>query len=392
MPSTTTPDQRKSDRGTVIAAGLKNVTAWSGRFIIVVAALALALWLVAQAWVAVLPIIMAVLVATVMWPAVRWLRRHRWKPALAAITVLLLFFALGVGVLALIAPAIASQSSEIADQAGRGMQQLQSWAAGPPLNLDSSTVNNGLEQAQSWLSDQSEEIAAGAFSAAASAGSVVVTTVLIVVLVFFFLKDGPRFLPLVRRVAGRRAGEHLTEALTRVWKTVSGFIRTQAMIGLIDALPIGLGLWLLGVPLAFTLTVLTFFAAFIPVVGAIAAGGLAVVIALVSNGLTTGIIVLLIVLAVQQIESNVLQPVLQSKSMDLHPGIVLLAVASGGTLFGIVGAFLAVPIAASVMSLLRYLNEQVDLRSGRNDAEDVDPSTPEGAAAAERNQGAAAED
>lgn len=377
--SRTSPDQHRPDRGTVIVAGLKGMSTWSLRFIIVTAALALALWLLAQAWVAVLPIIMAVLVTTVMWPAAHWLRRHKWNDGLAAITVLLLSFALFVGVLALLVPSIVSQSSDFADETTRGIKHLQSWAAGPPLNLDSSTLSNGLEQAQSWLSDQSEAIASGVFSTAASAGSGVVTTALIVVLVFFFLKDGSRFLPMVRRVSGPRVGAHLTDALTRVWKTVSGFIRTQALIGLIDAVPIGLGLWLLNVPLAFTLTVLTFFAAFIPVVGALVAGGLAILIALVSNGLTTAIIVLVIVLAVQQIESNVLQPVLQSKSMDLHPGIVLLSVAAGGTIFGIVGAFLAVPIAASVMTVLRYMNEQIDLKTESRDTAGGEPSAVLGA-------------
>ncbi len=382
---TPTAEQRKSDRGTVIAAGLKGMTAWSARFIIVVLALGLALWLLAQAWVAVFPIIMAVLVSTVMWPAVRWLRKHNWNDAVAALTVLLLSFAAFLGVLALLVPSIISQSSELADETTRGIKQLQTWAAGPPLNLDNGTLSNGLDQAKSWLGEQSEAIASGALSTVASLGSALVTTALVIVLVFFFLKDGSRFLPMVRRVTGPRVGGHLTDVLTRVWKTVSGFIRTQAAIGVIDAVPIGLGLWLLNVPLAFTLTVLTFFAAFIPVIGALVAGGLAILIALLSHGLTTAIIVLVIVLAVQQIESNVLQPLLQSKSMDLHPGIVLLAVAAGGTVFGIVGAFLAVPIAASVVTVLRYTNERIDLRL-HDGADDIDddsaPDVPEDVAQA----------
>lgn len=383
--SSTTPDQHKPDRGTVLADGFKGMAAWSVRFIVVIAALALALWLLAQAWVAVFPIIMAVLVTTVMWPAVRWLRKHKWNDGLAAITVLVFSFVAFLGVLALLVPSIVSQSSELADEATGGVKQLQSWVEGPPLNLDSGTLGDGLEQAKSWLADQSDAIASGALSTAASAGSGLVTLALIVVLVFFFLKDGSRFLPMLRRVSGPRVGDHLTDALTRVWHTVSGFIRTQAAIGLIDAAPIGLGLWLLNVPLAFTLTVLTFFAAFIPVIGALVAGGLAIVIALLSNGPTTAIIVLVIVLAVQQVESNVLQPLLQSKSMDLHPGIVLLAVAAGGTIFGIVGAFLAVPIAASVMTLLRYVNEQIDLKSGLGDTESDAAPTSEDSAVAESN-------
>ncbi|MGK2855162.1 MAG: AI-2E family transporter, partial [Microbacteriaceae bacterium] len=337
-----------------------------------------------QWWVAVFPISMAILVSWGMWPLSQWLRRHGWKDGLAAITVLLIFFAFFAGVVAVIAPSVISQSAEIGQRASVGLAQLQQWSSGLPINLDSASVDDALDQARGWLSDRSGEIASGVFSTAASVGSGLVTTVLVLVLVFFFLKDGERFLPLVRRVCGRRAGQHLTEVLTRVWNTVSGFIRTQAVIGLIDAIPIGVGLLVLGVPLAFTLTVLTFFAAFIPVVGAMVVGGLAVLVALVSNGLTTAIIVLGIVLAVQQIEGNVLQPILQSKSMELHPGVVLLSVAAGGILFGIAGAFLAVPIAASVVVVLRYISEQVDLRTADIAAADLPVATPEGAVAAEQ--------
>lgn len=374
------------DRGQVLAAGAKGLSAWSARCIIVVAAAALALWLLAQAWVAVFPIIMAILVTTVMWPPAAWLRKHGWKDGLAAITVLLVFFLLFAGLVALIVPSLISQTSQIVAQVSDGVGRLQQWITSPPIDLDNDAVDEGLNQAREWLSRRSGQIASGVFSTVATLGSGLLTTVLVLVLVFFFLKDGAGFLPLVRKAAGRRAGQHLSEASTRMWNTVSGFIRTQAVIGLIDAVPIGAGLWLLGVPLAFSLTVLTFFAAFIPVVGAVVAGALAVLVASVSNGLSTGITVLVIVLAVQQIESNVLQPILQSKSMDLHPAIVLIAVTAGGVLFGIVGAFLAVPVAASVVVVLRYLSEQVDLRAGDIDADDLPLVTPEGAIAAERAQ------
>lgn len=144
-----------------------------------------------------------------------------------------------------------------------------------------------------------------------------------------------------------------------MWATLGGFIRTQALVSLIDAVLIGIGLVILGVPLAYALAILTFIGGFVPIVGAFVAGGLAVLIALVANGPVNALIVLAIIVAVQQLEGNVLQPWLQAKSMKLHAVIVLLAVTLGASTFGVVGAFLAVPVAAAVAVILRYYDEQV---------------------------------
>jgi predicted PurR-regulated permease PerM len=217
----------------------------------------------------------------------------------------------------------------------------------------------------------------------------VVTAVLVLVLTFLFIKDGPAFLPWLRRETGPNIGGHLTEVFSRSWKTLGDFIRVQALVSFVDAFFIGLGLVLLGVPLAAALAVLTFFAGFIPIVGALAAGTLAVLVALVSNGPTTALIVLAIIIVVQQVESNLLQPMLQGRSLNLHAAVVLLAVTAGGTLFGIIGAFLAVPLAAVTAAVLRYMSEQISLRTGEVHADDLQITTPEGTAAAQRGERAA---
>jgi predicted PurR-regulated permease PerM len=211
----------------------------------------------------------------------------------------------------------------------------------------------------------------------------------VLVLSFLFLKDGAEFLPWLRRQSGPAMGTHLTELLARVWLTLGRYIRVQALVSLADAILIGLGLLILQVPLAPALAVLTFFAGFIPIVGAVVAGSLAVLVALVSNGPTTALLVIALVILVQQIESNVLQPLLQGRSLHLHAAVVLLAVAAGGTLFGIAGAFLAVPVAAIVATVLRYLTEQTALRSGEVHADEVSTVTAEGNRAAKMGERAA---
>ncbi|MGC1207587.1 MAG: AI-2E family transporter [Ornithinimicrobium sp.] len=386
MSTPATPPSTPIDRGAVIARSVKLSTVWAIRFLVLVAAAAVLLWLIAQAWVAVFPLIMAMLVTSVLWPATRFLRRNGWPSVLAAASTLLIALAAVIGIFSWIAPSVIEQGGQVVDAAGAGLGELQKWTAGPPLNLDNSQLQDFGDQLRTALEGRASDIAAGVFTGVAAVGNVVVTTFLVLVLTFFFLKDGTRLLPFLHRWSGRYAGQHLVEVSQRVWNTVSGFIRTQALVGLIDATLIGSGLLIAGVPLAFALAVLTFFGAFIPVVGAFVAGGFAVLVALVSNGFGTAIFVFVLVLAVQQIEGNLLLPILQSKSMDLHPGIVLVAIVAGSTLFGIVGAFLAVPVVASVAVMLKYYSEQIDIVAGKMAAQDVEAESTEGMAAARREE------
>lgn len=384
MQTQDTTHSRPRDRGAVIGDGFTRLARWSLRLLLIAVGAALVGWLVGRLWVGIFPVLLALIVATVLWPVTAWLRRHRVPSALAAVVVLLGSLVVFFGVIGAIIPTVVSQAGELADSAAKGLQSLQDWLAKPPFNLDSRTIDDGVSRATQWLQDQGGQIASGALAGASAVGSGLVTLVLVLVLVFFFLKDGPDFLPFVRRTAGERAGDHLTEVCTRAWNTLGGFVRTQAIVALADAVLIGVGLLLLGVPLAFALAVLTFFGAFIPIIGAFAAGALAVLVALVANGPMTALLVLALVVAVQQIEGNVLQPFLQGRSMDLHAGIILLAVTVGSTIFGIVGAFLAVPVAAVGAVVVRYLSEQANLRSGSVRPQEVHPDTDEGRRAAER--------
>lgn len=353
-PAATTPS-----RDTVIARGLATTSRWSGRFLLIAGAAVVLGLLVRELWSILLPVVLALIVTTVLEPPVRFLReRMSFPAALAAATVLVGSLLVLVGLGFLLAPAVAGQSGDIVDDATAGLQRLQDWVQSSDF-LTKDQIDSGIQSLQDKLSSSGGAIASGVLSGVGVLSNFVVTTVVTLVLVFLFLKDGGRFLPMVRRLAGPRAGRHLSEVMGRSWETLGGYIRTQALVSLIDAVLIGIGLLVLGVPLAIPLALLTFIGGFVPIVGAVVAGSLAVLVALVSNGPTGALIVLGIVLAVQQLEGNVLSPWLQSKSMNLHAAVVLLSVTLGGTLFGIVGAFLAVPVAAVGAVVIRYLDEQV---------------------------------
>ncbi|WP_240930833.1 MULTISPECIES: AI-2E family transporter [Rhodococcus] len=334
-------------------------------------------WLISALWVVILPALLAIIVATVLWPPTKWMLRVGFPAALAATLSLVVFFLVIGGIITLIVPSVVDSAPELVDKASAGVSQVQDWLKGPPVNLQDEQIDNAVSAITSRLQESGTAIASGVFTGVSAAGSILVTLALVLVLTFFFVKDGVKFIPWLHGFAGGRAGKHLAEILARMWATLGGFIRTQAIVSLIDAFFIGLGLVILGVPLALVLATITFLGGFIPIVGAFVAGALAVLVALVANGPTTALIVLVIIIAVQQLEGNVLQPILQSRSMNLHPAIVLLAVTGGGSVFGIIGAFLAVPAAAVAAVLIRYVSEQIDERSVEADRSQLEDEAPD---------------
>ena len=364
------------DRGRVIGRGLSWTARASVRLLLTAAGVALLGVLVAQLWSIVFPVLMAVLVATVLWPPAAWLRRHRVPPALASGIVVLAGLGVVAGLITVVGTSVSGSVSDIAVNVSAGIEAIGAWLNGPPFNLGQSQLDTVVRTVTDRLQSSVSVIAANVLTTVGSLASGLVTTLLTLVLTFLFVKDGPRFLPWVRRVAGDGPGGHIAEVLRRIWVTISEFIRTQAIVALADAVLIGAGLLIIGVPLALPLAVITFLGGFIPIVGAVVAGALAVLVALVSNGFTAAVIVLLIVLAVQQIEGNVLQPILQSRSLGLHAAVVLLAVTAGSTLFGIAGAFLSVPVTAAAAVVLRYLGELIDQRSGALPAADRAAARP----------------
>jgi predicted PurR-regulated permease PerM len=350
-------------REETIGHGFAWTSRWSVRFVGIALGLVLAGIVVKYAWVVIFPVLIAVILCTVLAPVASFLhRRARFPRALASAATLLGGIAVVVAAGFFIAPSVTSQGGDIVDSASDGLQRVQDWVQDSDF-VSKEQVDAGLQGLQEKLSGSAGTIATGVLTGVSALTNGIVNLVLILILTFLFLKDGSKFLPWVRRLAGASAGTHLAQVGERSWATLGGFIRTQALVSLIDAVFIGIGLLLIGVPLAIPLAVLTFFAGFVPIVGAFVAGIIAVLIALVSNGLTGALLTLALIVVVQQVEGNVLSPILQSKSMDLHPAVVLLSVTLGSTLFGISGAFLAVPLVAVLAVVVRYLNEVVDARS-----------------------------
>ncbi len=359
---------RRSGR---VRTALSAVAGVSGRLLVVVAAVWLVGYLLGMVWFVVLPVVLALFVTTLLWPAARFLRAHKWPPALASIVVVVAFLALVFGVGAVIVVPVAAQAEDVTDGVTGGIASVQEWLAGPPLNLGDDQVGAALDEGLARLQESAGDIVGIVLGGISTLGNALITLVLVLTLVFFYLKDGPRFLPWIGRQSGTRAAPHVAELGKRYYASLARFMLTQVIVGLIDAVFIGVGLLLVGVPLVLPLAVLTFVGAFIPIIGAFVAGGVAVLVALVSEGFVAALIVLAIIIVVQQLEGNVFAPILQGRSLQLHAAVVILAVIAGGSLAGITGAFLAVPIAALIAITWRYARERLD-----QDPEDTADTSP----------------
>jgi predicted PurR-regulated permease PerM len=363
-----------TDRAVVIDRGFASLQRWGLRIVVIAAALYVLGWVVGHTWMVWYPVALALVVATVLGPPVAWLRRRGVPDAIAAIGVMVAFLGTLAAVIAALAPQVAGQAPDIADQASGGLLKIRDWLVEGPFQVSDAQITQAITALQDRLQDSAAAISAGVFSTINAAASAVLNLVVTLILTFLFIKDGHKLLPWLQTIGGRRAGQHTVEGLSRVWSTLGGFIRTQTLVSFIDAVIIGIGLAIVGVPLAVPLAVLTFFGGYIPIIGAVVAGALAVLVTLVTNSPQDALIVLLIVIGVQQLEGNVLSPWLQGKTMNLHAAVVLLSVLAGGSLFGVTGAFLAVPVAASIAEILRYLNERIDAQ--------VSPDAPAGDAQA----------
>src|SRR5690625_5027590 len=343
-----------------VTPAVRGMAAWSWRFLVIVLAVAVAIVGLIQIKTVVVPILVAALLTALLIPVVNWLQRHRIPRAAGAGITMLGSILLLSGLLTLAGASIGSGIQDLADTAWQGFQELLSWLSTGPLQLSQRDIDTYVEQIQQQLQSNAETIAAGALSVGTSVGHVFAGSLITLFCLFFFLKDGSviwhwlvGLFPLIARTRVDVAGQ-------QAWISLASYARTQILVAFIDGLGIGIGAWLLGVPLALPLGVLVFVGSFIPIVGAVVTGSVAVAVALVDQGVWIAVAMLGVVLVVQQAESHLLQPLLMSRALKLHPVAVLLAVATGTIVGGIVGALLAVPVIAVANTVLHYLNGGTD--------------------------------
>ncbi|OSY37178.1 putative PurR-regulated permease PerM [Pseudonocardia autotrophica] len=335
-----------------VPAPLRVASEICARMLIIAAGLALMIFLVIQLRVVVIPVAIAVLLAALLAPLVQWLRDRRVPRGVATGLVMVTGLAVLGGLLTLVVNTLVDGTADLIGQLTISVASLQGLVDATPFQVDVEQLGNQLLET---LQENQEMLTSGAVSTAATVGEVLAGFALCLFALIFMLYDGRRMWGFLRLLAPVQRRERVDVAGRRAFASLVGYVRATVLVAIVDATGIGLGLWITGVPLALPLTALVFVGAFIPIVGAVVTGAIAVVIALVANGLGTALIVLGIVLAVQQLESHVLQPVLLGRAVRLHPLAVALAVAAGVVIAGIVGALLAVPLLAVLTAAVRSL-------------------------------------
>jgi putative heme transporter len=334
---------------------LQKLAAWSWRLLVVLTAAGLVLYLLIVLKVIVVPVIVALFLATLLVPLVRWLEGRGWRHIWAVLAVFVGAVLVLAAIIAGFVPLIGNELATLRQRADEGVREVQEFIASRPFGLSEADLNRYLEQARQRFTENSSGLTRGAVQGVTLVGEVITGLILCLFLTFFFVKDSERFTRWILDFAGRHRETHLREIGQRSATAVSGYLRGQATVGLVDGVFIGIGLAVLGVPLVVPLAFLTFVAAFLPLVGAFAAGALAALVALVTKGVTTALLVVGLTVLVQQLEGHLLAPLLLGRAVALHPVVIILALAAGAILGGIIGAFLAVPIAAVVTAVGTYL-------------------------------------
>jgi predicted PurR-regulated permease PerM len=276
----------------------------------------------------------------------------RWLAAALAVVGGLIIIA---GTFVLVGLAAANEFGALVDRAASGITEIRDWLVEGPLGLKEEQINAAVDQAVQRLQNAGPASLAGAATVLEILGS----ALLAIVLLFFLLKDGPSGWRWFLGAFSERNRDQADRAGRAGWQTLTGYVRGIVVIAAIDAVGIGVALALIGVPLAVPLAVVTFFACFVPILGATLAGAVCVLVALAASGPTDALLVLAAVIVVQQAEGNLLEPLIMGRAVRLHPAVVLVAVAAGTLIAGVSGALLATPLVAVAYRMILAAREPV---------------------------------
>lgn len=308
-------------------------------------------WLVTQLRLVVVPVLLAVLLAAALQPLVHLLRRLHLPRTLAAIAALVLGVGAVAAVVTLVVVRVQGQWRSLVQSASSGIGAIQKSFSDGPITLDQAQLNRYRTQIVHYLT--SAQFGTNALAGLEQAAEALTTALVLLITLFFFLKDGDRIFAFLVKPLDQQRRDRAHRIGRAALTSLGGYVRGTAFIALVDAVLIGSSLFVLGVPLAFALAVVVFIGAFIPIVGATAAGTVAALVALVTNGLSTAITVAVIILVVNQLETHVLQPAIMGRSVKLYPLVILLTLLIGSIAAGIFGAIVAVPVTAVIWDAMK---------------------------------------
>ncbi|MET0131996.1 MAG: AI-2E family transporter [Kibdelosporangium sp.] len=370
----------------VVPRGLRVSAALAWRFVVVIAALYVLIWLGGYFSTVLIPVAIALLLAALMAPGVQKLVEWGVPRGLSAAIVLIAGLGVIGGLLTFVITEFSNGLPQLQTQVGESLETIRKWLLEGPLHLRKEQIQDFVNNIIDSLKANQSAITSGALTTAANIGELLAGFLLTLFILIFFLYDGAGIWKFLMGGVPANVRERTDVAGRRGFSSLVSYVRATAAVAVVDAVGIGVGLWIIGVPLVVPLSALVFLGAFIPIIGAVIAGTVAVLIALVANGLVAALIVLGVVILVMQLESHVLQPWMLGRAVRLHPLAVVLAITAGLVAAGIPGALLAVPLLAVLNAAVRSLlhdreaePEQVDVTDteGSRPGTRQDPSGPE---------------
>jgi putative heme transporter len=334
---------------------VRKTAAWAWRLLLIFALIIAMLWTIKKLEIIVVPVALATLLAALLLPVVDFLDRRGAPRGGAVALVLLGGIAVVGGILTFVVSQFIEGAPALVEQVSTSIKGVGDWLTHGPLHLNQEQIENARKSAVEALQNNQEKLTSGALSTAGTVTEIVTGALLVLFTLIFVLHGGRNIYGFVTKVFPENVRERVRDAGRAGFRSLIGYVRATFLVALVDAVGIGTGLAIMGVPLALPLASLVFLGAFIPLVGAVIAGFFAVVVALIAKGLIYALITLGLIIAVQQLEGHVLQPLVMGRAVSIHPLAVVLAIAGGGVLAGIVGALLAVPAVAFLNSAVRVL-------------------------------------
>ncbi len=362
------PDQ---PRRFEIPIGVEIAAAWAWRILVIGAAVYGVGWLLAHFSEVTVPIAIALLLAALTAGAVDWLVRHRVPRIVATFAVVFGLIAVVTSMIAVIGQQLSTQFEDLRDSVVEGIAQLQDWFRNGPLGVSDEELGRWVDQLQKTIAKSDGQVFAQATHLGSQVGHFVTGFFIALFALFFFLYEGDRIWGWLVALFPKSSRAKLASSGVAAWATLTNFVRATVLVAFVDAVGIAGVALILNVPLAAAIGVLVFLGAFIPIIGALLSGMVAVLVALVAHGPVTALLMLAGVVAIQQLESHVLQPFIMGHLVAVHPLAIILAIAAGIVTAGIVGALLAVPFAACLNTVVKHL-----AGDGQSGAPEIGPDDP----------------
>jgi predicted PurR-regulated permease PerM len=329
--------------------------AWSWRFLVIVAAGYAVVWVLGRFAVVALPLAIALLITALATPLVDLAERLGVNRKLSSLLVVVGGLAMVALLLTFVGTQVAQGFSDLADQVVSGLEEIRDWLREGPLQATDSQINDFIKEAQELVASSNEQVVTRVTEVGTAIGHVVAGFFIVLFAAYFFLADGPRIWAWVVRIFPRAARVRTDTSGRIAWKSLTQFVRATVLVAFVDAIGIMFVAFVLKVPLATAIGVLVFLGSFIPMIGALLSGSVAVLVALVAQGPIVALLMLTGVILVQQIEAHVLQPFLLGRFVSLHPLGVIVAIACGVLVAGIAGALIAVPLVAALNAVAQHL-------------------------------------